>query len=202
MVRLSVLAKLSGVALSISVSTSAALADQCGKAAWIAPGGRTASGEPNSASALTAAHPTLPFGTKVKVVNLRNDRSVVVRVNDRGAFGRGRVIDVSRAAADELGFVKAGIARVRISVIDGDAALDNTCTGKNSAPQEVALRAQHAPQAAMAGGAQPPLPPLPANSDIGFAERFLLAFRQESWTEQEMRKAIEARLPAIDASTP
>ena len=63
---------------------------------------------------LTCAHRTLPFGTRVKVTNLDNDRSVVVRVNDRGPFKDGRIIDVSKKAADQLGFVNAGLARVKI----------------------------------------------------------------------------------------
>src|SRR4029079_1723566 len=98
-------------------------ASQCGKAAWYDLGGRTASGERAGGNALTAAHRTLPFGTLVKVDNLSNGRSVVVRVNDRGPFSRGRVIDLSRAAADKLGYVRAGIANVRLTVVKGDGAL-------------------------------------------------------------------------------
>lgn len=82
-------------------------------------GRRTASGERYDEEALTAAHPRLPFGTRVRITNLANDRSVVVRVNDRGPFRDGRVIDVSRRAARELGFVRDGIADVRIEVLDG-----------------------------------------------------------------------------------
>lgn len=67
-------------------------------------GGKTASGERSDPNALTAAHRTLPFGTQVRVTNNRNGRSVVVRVNDRGPFIRGRVIDVTPAAARQLGF--------------------------------------------------------------------------------------------------
>src|SRR5690606_35557439 len=77
---------------------------------------------------MTAAHRTLPFGTKVHVENLSNGKSVVVRVNDRGPFVGGRVIDVTRAAAEELGMVRAGIAKVRVSVVDGKAKLDDSCT--------------------------------------------------------------------------
>src|SRR5438445_5019695 len=67
-------------------------------------GGKTASGETTNPSGLTAAHRTLPFGTMVRVTNRRNGRSVVVRINDRGPFTRGRVIDVTSAAASQLGF--------------------------------------------------------------------------------------------------
>jgi rare lipoprotein A len=76
-------------------------------------GSRTANGERVHPGALTAAHRTYPFGTKVRVTNLRNGRSVVVRINDRGPFRRGRVIDVTPAAARVLGF--SGLASVSLS---------------------------------------------------------------------------------------
>jgi peptidoglycan lytic transglycosylase len=72
--------------------------------ASIYSGGRTASGEHTSAGSLTAAYRTLPFGTRVRVVNRRNGRSVIVRINDRGPFVRGRIIDLTRAGAHALGF--------------------------------------------------------------------------------------------------
>ncbi|WP_420393311.1 septal ring lytic transglycosylase RlpA family protein [Acuticoccus sp.] len=76
----------------------------------------TASGERFDMHALTAAHRLLPFGTKVKVTNRANGQSVVVRINDRGPFARGRHIDLSRAAAAEIGMIKAGVASVRMEV--------------------------------------------------------------------------------------
>ena len=79
-------------------------------------GGRTASGERASASGMTAAHRTLPFGTLVRVTYQHSGRSVVVRINDRGPFVRGRVIDVTPAAARALGF--SGLAPVTLDVID------------------------------------------------------------------------------------
>lgn len=88
-----------------------------GKASWYGAkhhGKRTASGERFDQHALTAAHRSLPFGTRVKVTNLNNKRSVTVRINDRGPYSRGRIIDVSRRAATELGMLKAGVAPVRI----------------------------------------------------------------------------------------
>lgn len=91
---------------------------EAGVASWYGErfhGRRTASGEPFNMNELTAAHPTLPFGTRVRVRNLDNGREVVVRINDRGPFVRGRVIDLSRAAASALGFVQAGTARVSLS---------------------------------------------------------------------------------------
>lgn len=79
----------------------------------------TASGELFDAAAMTMAHPTLPFGTRVKVTNLRNGRSVVVRVNDRGPFVGSRIADLSQAAASALGMMRRGLARVRIEVLGG-----------------------------------------------------------------------------------
>ncbi len=83
--------------------------------ASIYSGGRTANGEHARASGLTAAHRTLPFGTMVRVTNQRSGRSVVVRINDRGPFVRGRVIDVTPAAAHVLGF--SGLAPVTLAVV-------------------------------------------------------------------------------------
>jgi len=80
-------------------------------------GRTTASGEPYDMTAMTAAHPSLPFGTKVRVTNLENGRSAVLRINDRGPFAKRRIIDVSRHAAEHLGFLKAGLARVRVEAI-------------------------------------------------------------------------------------
>jgi rare lipoprotein A len=77
-------------------------------------GGRTASGEVSGPNGLTAAHRTLPFGTKVLVTNVRNGRTVLVRINDRGPYGRGRIIDLSRAAARELDMISVGTTRVSV----------------------------------------------------------------------------------------
>jgi len=77
-------------------------------------GGRTASGEITGPAGLTAAHRTLPFGTKVLVTNFRNGKTVVVRIVDRGPYGRGRIIDVSRAAARELDMIESGTAKVSL----------------------------------------------------------------------------------------
>lgn len=86
-----------------------------GVASWYGErhhGRRTASGEPFDMNALTAAHKTLPFGTRVRVFNPANGQSVVVRINDRGPFTPGRVIDVSRAAAERIGLLRVGVADV------------------------------------------------------------------------------------------
>lgn len=89
-------------------------------ASWYGPGfhgRRTANGEAFDQDAMTAAHPYLPFGTRVKVTNVRNGRSVVLRVNDRGPYVGGRVIDVSRRAASELGMLSSGTAPVSLKVL-------------------------------------------------------------------------------------
>ena len=96
----------------ISVST--------GEASWYGPGfygNRTANGEVFRPGTLTAAHRTLPFGTKVRVTNLGNGRSTVVRINDRGPFIGHRVIDLAHGAANKLGLVASGIAQVRLEVL-------------------------------------------------------------------------------------
>ncbi len=95
----------SGLVLAASSQTASA---QCGRASWYALTSKTASGERINPSAMTAAHRSLPFGTKVRVTNKRNGKAVVVRINDRGPFIRGRVIDLSKAAARQLGFIGAG----------------------------------------------------------------------------------------------
>ncbi len=106
------------VALALPLLPVSAGAQE-GHASWYALRSRTASGEMMNPSALTAAHRSLPFGTRVRVENLNNGRSVVVRINDRGPFVGGRVIDVSRAAASQLGFIGSGTARVRVTAIGG-----------------------------------------------------------------------------------
>jgi rare lipoprotein A len=90
---------------------------QSGAASWYGPGfhGRkTASGERFNTHAMTAAHRTLPFGTRVRVVNEKTGRSVVVRINDRGPFSHGRVIDLAKAPASSLGITATGTARVAL----------------------------------------------------------------------------------------
>jgi rare lipoprotein A len=91
-----------------------------GKASWYGPGfhGRTtASGEIYNQNDLTAAHPNLEFGTKVKVTNLTNGQSVIVKINDRGPYAQGRIIDLSAAAARALGIITSGVAPVKITIL-------------------------------------------------------------------------------------
>lgn len=93
-------------------ASSAQAAGQCGSASWYALYSQTASGEQMDPSELTAAHRTLPFGTKLKVTNQKNGKTVIVRINDRGPFIKGRVIDLSKAAANRLGFVSSGVTNI------------------------------------------------------------------------------------------
>jgi peptidoglycan lytic transglycosylase len=88
-----------------------------GLASFYSEGGRTANGEKFDAHELTAAHPTLPFGTRLRVTNVATGRSVTVRVNDRGPYVPGRVVDVSYSAADALGMVGKGVAKVKLDVV-------------------------------------------------------------------------------------
>jgi rare lipoprotein A len=110
--------KLCAVAIAISASTAPALADSVGVASYYGrefQGRRAANGERFNMNALTAAHRSLPFGTKLQVTNLRNGRSVVVRVSDRGPFIRGRVLDLSYGAARVLDMVGRGTAKVKFA---------------------------------------------------------------------------------------
>ena len=88
-----------------------------GVASFYTEGTQTASGEKFDTHELTAAHRTLPFGTRLRVTNVASGRSVTVRVNDRGPFVPGRVVDVSYSAAETLGMVGRGIAKVKLDVV-------------------------------------------------------------------------------------
>jgi rare lipoprotein A len=106
---------------------------QTGKASFYADkfeGRPTASGEKYKHSKLTAAHKSLPFGTKVKVTNVANSQSVEVIINDRGPYVDGRIIDLSKSAAEKLGFISQGLAEVQVEVIDAGQ-------GKTSDPVQV-----------------------------------------------------------------
>ena len=82
-------------------------------------GRTTANGETYDENALTAAHRTLPFGTRVRVINLENGKSMLLRINDRGPFVEGRIIDVSWRAAQDLDFVREGVVKARVEVLPG-----------------------------------------------------------------------------------
>lgn len=106
--------------LSLKSETNSAVYSEIGYASFYGDsfiGKMTASGEIYDANQLTAAHRSLPFGTKLKVTNLENCYSVVVRVNDRGPFVAGRIIDLSNRAARELDIIQKGVARVQIEIV-------------------------------------------------------------------------------------
>jgi rare lipoprotein A len=126
--KLALAALLTGLALPVAAQTeskappaaSTGSGVETGKLAWYGKkfaGRKTASGERYNPNALTTAHNTLPFGTKVKVTNLANNKSVVVRVNDRGPHDGSRLGDVSAAAAKRLGMTKAGVIDARLEVV-------------------------------------------------------------------------------------
>ncbi len=129
---------------AVSASTSAVTLAQApvqnyeGRASWYGPGfagRRTANGEVFDPSQLTAAHKTLPFGTQVRVTNLNNGRSTLVRINDRGPFKPGRIIDLSRAAAEQIGMIGSGTAPVQLELMNTTdsatvlTAVDNSLQG-------------------------------------------------------------------------
>lgn len=91
--------------------------EQCGKASWYDLTSKTASGEFANPAKMTAAHRSLKFGTKVRVKNMRNGKAVTLRINDRGPFVKGRIIDVTKAAAGKLGFINAGTTKVCLQIV-------------------------------------------------------------------------------------
>jgi rare lipoprotein A len=105
------------VVSSVIAGGSASAKNGCGRASWYALHSRTASGERMNPSRLTAAHRSLRFGTKLRVTNSRNGKSVIVRINDRGPFIRGRVLDLSKAAANQIGMISSGQAKVCYEVV-------------------------------------------------------------------------------------
>src|SRR3954452_5351036 len=115
---LAITAVLLGCALATPAAAEETQPIQTGAASWYGPGfhgKRTANGETFNTHALTAAHKTLPFGTKVQVTNERTGKSVVVRINDRGPYAHGRVIDLSKAAAEVVGI--EGVGQVTLATL-------------------------------------------------------------------------------------
>lgn len=132
-IKLTAMKKICFLLLSLGISLITAAQTQTGKASFYADkfeGRPTASGEKYKHSKLTAAHKSLPFGTKVKVTNLTNNQTVEVVINDRGPYVEGRIIDLSKSAAEQLGFVNLGLTEVQLMVIDAGE-------GKTSDPVQV-----------------------------------------------------------------
>lgn len=102
---------------SVGADRVSVVSVQQGKASYYGArhhGRKTASGEAFNKNALTAAHPSFPFGTQVRVTNLTNQQSIVVRINDRGPYAKGRIIDLSEQAAREINMIRAGVAKVKV----------------------------------------------------------------------------------------
>ncbi len=115
------LTAVNGVETASAKEKSSSIRAASGSASWYGPGfhGRkTANGERYNMHALTAAHRSLPFGTKVRVTNRKNGKSVVVRINDRGPYAGGRVIDLSRGAAQAVSMMGAGVVPVNLKVLN------------------------------------------------------------------------------------
>lgn len=111
---------LASILAAPAMAADGAQQKQIGRASWYGGpqhGQRTANGERFDRTELTAAHPTLPMNSLVRVTNLANGRSVVVRINDRGPHARGRVIDVSQRAAEILGIKRRGVATVKVEAL-------------------------------------------------------------------------------------
>lgn len=150
--------------------------DETGIASWYGPGFHakfTANGEIFDQNDLTAAHRTLPMPSFVRVTNLDNGRSMVLRVNDRGPFARGRILDVSARASELLGFDKAGTARVRVQILPEESkqVAQQMRSGVQVASAAPALaQPQAAPRSGVTSGALPPPPGVassPAAAPIG-----------------------------------
>ena len=136
--------------------------DETGIASWYGSefhGRLTADGELFDRNAITGAHPTLPLPTNVRVTNLENGKSIVVRVNDRGPFVNGRIIDLSERAADLLGYRAKGTARVRVIYLDrADLHGLGPATAAQLTPPEVATAVPPAPTQVIAASMLPPVP--------------------------------------------
>ncbi len=143
---------------------------ETGQASWYGPGfhgNNTANGEPYNQNLPSAAHRTLPMPSMVRVTNLGNGRTTVVRVNDRGPFASGRIIDLSKAAAEQLDMIQAGVAQVRVEILERESRIvkDVALNGGSAADQLAAIRnpSPSPPPVMVATAPPPPLatPPAP-----------------------------------------
>lgn len=140
--------------------------NEAGMASWYGPGfhgKRTANGEAYDQRAMTAAHRTLPMPSVVRVTNLDNGNSVVLRVNDRGPFAHSRIIDVSKAAAEKLDMIRSGVASVRVEILPNESKRmkDIAQNGGSVSEQVAAMQGAPVPTPRTAIAAAPPPPPPP-----------------------------------------
>jgi len=146
--------------------------DETGIASWYGPsfyGHATANGEIYNAGDITAAHRTLPMPVNVRVTNLDNGKSIIVRVNDRGPYAKGRIIDVSEAAAKLLGFYNQGTARVRVTYIARSTQPDGEPLKTNDTPPEVAAAVPAVPTPDVAIDKLPIVPSAPVAPPVRVA---------------------------------
>jgi rare lipoprotein A len=142
--------------------------DETGIASWYGPtfyGHMTANGERYDADGLTAAHRTLPMPVNVRVTNLDNGKSLIVRVNDRGPFTKGRIIDLSERAADLLGYKAQGTARVRVTFVSR-ADMPGANSPPTVTPPEIASAVPAAPTDKVASSSLNPVPGASASPDV------------------------------------
>lgn len=170
--------------------------DKIGIASWYGPqfhGKMTANGEVFDMNLLTAAHPTLPIPSLVRVTNLDNNKSVVVRVNDRGPYARDRIIDLSRRTADLLGFIHKGTARVRVTYI-GRADLDPH-HGTDGRGHQTAGYAEQRPAAVAEAVSVRPASPLAAGTTPATEERYVVV--AGAFANQQNAEGVRAALAPL-----
>ncbi|TWT10752.1 septal ring lytic transglycosylase RlpA family protein [Reyranella sp. CPCC 100927] len=139
---------------------------ETGQASWYGPGfhgNSTANGEPYNQNLPSAAHRTLPMPSIVRVTNLSNGRTAVVRINDRGPFASGRILDLSKAAAEQLDMTRAGVVPVRVELMERESRVvkDIAVNGGSAADQLAAIQRLPAQSAPVMVAAAPPPPPMP-----------------------------------------
>lgn len=178
--------------------------DETGIASWYGPnfyGKQTANGEIYDGDKLTAAHRTLPMPVNVRVTNLENGKSIVVRVNDRGPYSKGRIIDVSRRAAELLGFIKQGTARVRVTYlgradVNGQPVSETPAAIANALPAAPTGQVNTSQLAAVPGTTveNAPLPPAATPKPESRAPVMALADNQPDGTVTTVPVPAETRL--------
>ena len=187
--------------------------DEVGVASWYGPkfhGRTTANGETYDQYAMTAAHPTLPMPTLVEVTNLANGKTVILRINDRGPFAKGRIIDVSKAAAQKLGFIKKGVTQVRVRIVEeerpqvaGQGGSNQVAGGPlpDAAPVEGVAETQLPAQSGQSGSLRPATQIAAAPSTANGQQVFLQAgaFRDYNNALRQARSLSGVGEPLIEA---
>lgn len=179
--------------------TGAARADQLGHASWYSlPSNMTANGELMNPNELTAAHRSLPFGTRVLVENLANGRSVVVRINDRGPFIGGRIIDLSKAAATSIGMIDSGTAKVRVTTTGASGGSAIAALGEANVKAKAGAGKAVTAKASVASVETTPKVKVVAASGSAQAKTRLAAAKASADT-QRVAKRLEAKVKVVMA---